>query len=92
MSELLKGVSLIHKAMPGGIKPILKEKKTANFAFASVVSNLDIKKGEILNKKNIWVRRPGTGDYSAEEYYSLLGKKIKKNIKKNTQIKKIHFR
>ena len=45
----------------------------------------------ILNKKNIWVRRPGTGDYSAEEYYSLLGKKIKKNIKKNTQIKKIHF-
>jgi N-acetylneuraminate synthase len=92
MSELLKGVSLIHKAMPGGIKPILKEKKTANFAFASVVSNLDIKKGEILNKKNIWVRRPGTGDYSAEEYYSLLGKKIKKNIKKNTQIKKIHLR
>ncbi len=92
MSELLKGVSLIHKAMPGGLKPILKEKKTANFAFASVVSNLDIKKGEILNKKNIWVRRPGTGDYSAEEYYSLLGKKIKKNIKKNTQIKKVHFR
>ena len=92
MSELLKGVSLIHKAMPGGIKPILKERKTANFAFASVVSNLDIKKGEILNKKNIWVRRPGTGDYSAEEYYCLLGKKIKKNIKKNTQIKKIHFR
>jgi N-acetylneuraminate synthase len=92
MSELLKGVSLIHKAMPGGIKPILKEKKTANFAFASVVSNLDIKKGEILNKKNIWVRRPGTGDYSAEQYYSLLGKKIKKNVKKNTQIKKIHFK
>ena len=92
MSELLKGVSLIHKAIPGGIKPIPKEKKTANFAFASVVSNLDIKKGEILNKNNIWVRRPGSGDYSAEEYYSLLGKKIKKNIKKNTQIKKIHFK
>ena len=92
MSELLKGVGLIHKAMPGGIKPILKEKKTANFAFASVVSNLDIKKGEILNKNNIWVRRPGSGDYSAEEYHSLLGKKIKKNIKKNTQIKKIHFK
>ena len=92
MLELLKGVGLIHKAMPGGIKPILKEKKTANFAFASVVSNLDIKKGEILNKNNIWVRRPGSGDYSAEEYHSLLGKKIKKNIKKNTQIKKIHFK
>ena len=92
MSELLKGVVLIHRALPGGIKPISKEKKTANFAFASVVSNLDIKRGEILNKNNIWVRRPGNGDFSANEYYSLLGKKIKKNVKKNTQIKKIHFK
>jgi len=92
MSELLKGVVLIHRAIPGGIKPITKEKKTAKFAFASVVSNLDIKKGEILNKNNIWVRRPGNGDFCADEYYSLLGKKIKKNVKKNTQIKKIHFK
>ena len=92
MLELLKGIDSIYKAMPGGIKPILKEKKTSNFAFASVVSNASLKKGEILNKNNIWVRRPGNGDFSAEEYYSLLGKKIKKNIKKNTQIKKIHLK
>lgn len=92
MLELLKGINLIHKALPGGIRPVQREKKTANFAFASVVSNLEIKKGDKLTKDNIWVRRPGTGDYSAEEYYSLLGKKIKKDVKKNTQIKKIHFR
>tara|TARA_A100001388_G_C28761420_1_gene498063 strand:- start:175 stop:1221 length:1047 start_codon:yes stop_codon:yes gene_type:complete len=92
MLELLKGINLIHKALPGSIKPVQREKKTANFAFASVVSNLDIKKGDKLTKDNIWVRRPGTGDYSAGEYYSLLGKKIKKDVKKNTQIKKIHFR
>jgi len=91
MFDLLKGVNLIHKSMPGGIKPILKEKKTAKFAFASVVSNSDLKKGETLNKDNIWVRRPGNGDFKAEEYYSLLGKKLKKNVKKNTQIKKIHI-
>ena len=91
MLDLLKGVDLIHKAIPGGIKPILKEKKTAKFAFASVVSNSNLKKGETLNKNNIWVRRPGNGDFKAGEYYSLLGKKIKKNVKKNTQIKKIHF-
>ena len=91
MSDLLKGVKLIHEAMPGGVKPILREKKTAKFAFASVVSNIDLKKNQILNKNNIWVRRPGNGDFKAFEYYSLLGRKIKKNIKKNTQIKKIHF-
>ena len=92
MMELLKGIDSIYKAIPGGIKPILREKKTSNFAFASVVSNVDLKKGEILNKKNIWVRRPGNGDFSAEEYYSLLGKKINSKIKKNTQIKKSHFK
>ena len=91
MIELIKGIDLINKAIPGGIKPILREKKTANFAFASVVANKDLKKGTILNRNNIWVRRPGNGDFKAEEYYSLLGKKINFKVKKNTQIKKFHF-
>ena len=91
MIELIKGVNSIYQAIPGGIKPIPKEKKTANFAFASVVANRDLEKGTILNKDNIWVRRPGNGDFSAEKYYSLIGKKIKFKIKKNTQIKKSHF-
>jgi len=91
MIELIKGVDLIHKAIPGGIKPISREKKTANFAFASVVANKDLEKGTILNRNNIWIRRPGNGDFRAEEYYSLIGKKIKFKVKKNTQIKKFHF-
>lgn len=91
MIDLIKGVNLIHKAIPGGIKPIPREKKTANFAFASVVANHDLKKGTILDQNNIWVRRPGNGDFSALEYYSLIGKKIKSKVKKNTQIKKTHF-
>jgi len=91
MIELIKGVNLIYEAIPGGIKPILREKKTANFAFASVVADRDLEKGTILTKNNIWVRRPGNGDFKAEEYYSLIGKKVKVKVKKNTQIKKIHF-
>ena len=91
MIELIKGIDLIHKALPGGIKPIAREKKTANFAFASVVADRDLKKGTILNKNDIWVKRPGNGDFSAGQYQSLIGKKIKSDIKKNTQIKKIHF-
>ncbi len=91
MIELIKGVNLIHKALPGGIKPIAKEKKTAKFAFASVVANNNLDEGTILSKNNIWVRRPGNGDFSADKYYSLFGKKIKKKVNKNTQIKKFHF-
>jgi N-acetylneuraminate synthase len=91
MIELINGINSIYKAMPGGIKPIPRERKTANFAFASVVANDDLEKGTILNKNNIWVRRPGNGDFKAEKYYSLIGKKLKSKVKKNTQIKKSHL-
>lgn len=71
---------------------ILKdEKAVAKFAFASVVAIKNISKGEKLSEDNIWVKRPGTGDFKAEMYYKLLGKKAKKNIPINRQIKKIHI-
>ena len=37
----------------------LHSKKTAKFAFSSVVSTKNILKGEKFNDKNIWVKRPG---------------------------------
>ena len=49
MKDLIKGINLIYHAKPGGIKPVKEEKKTAEFAFASVVSNKDIKVGEGFN-------------------------------------------
>ena len=88
MKELIKGTELIHLALPGNIKPVEQEKKTAEFAFASVVSDKNIKKGAKLSKKNIWVRRPGNGDFSAEEYSKLIGKIINCEKKKKTQKKK----
>ena len=92
MKELIKGTELIRLALPGSIKPVKQEKKTAEFAFASVVSDKNIKKGTALNKNNIWVRRPGNGDFSAEEYPKLIGKIVNRDIKKNTQIKKIFIK
>ena len=67
------------------------EKEVAKFAFASVCSIKPIKKGEKLSKKNIWVKRPGTGDFLAVSYNSLLGKTALKDIKENSQIKKKHI-
>ncbi|CAD7289461.1 N,N'-diacetyllegionaminic acid synthase [Campylobacter majalis] len=64
------------------------EKPTKAFAFACVVADKDIKKGEILSAENLWVKRPGGGDFSADDYESLFGKVAKNNIAKNSQIKK----
>ena len=64
------------------------EREVSKFAFASVCSISFIKKGEKLTKNNIWVKRPGTGDFLADSYKFLLGKKAKNDIRKNTQIRK----
>ena len=88
LAELIAGSKKIFSAIPGKKVPVKEEKDTMKFAFASVVSTKNIKKGSTLSNKNIWVKRPGTGDYLAKDYYKLLGKKVKKNIKINTQIKK----
>lgn len=92
LKDLIFGSKKIHVSLPGEKKPVKEEKSTAKFAFASVVSNQNIKAGDVLSKKNIWVRRPGTGDFKASELNSLIGKKVYKNIKNNTQIKKIFFK
>lgn len=92
LKELIKGSKDIFEALPGNKIPVKQEKSTAQFAFASVVSNKKLLKGEKLNKKNIWVRRPGTGDFKAEDIKKLYGKKILFDIKKNVQIKASHFK
>ncbi|MBZ7928278.1 N-acetylneuraminate synthase [Campylobacter molothri] len=68
-------------------KNALKEEQvTINFAFASIVSIKEIKKGQRLSKENIWVKRPGIGGIAAAEFENILGKKAKKDIKIDTQL------
>lgn len=87
LKDLIKGVKAIHKAL-GGKKTILKEEMpTIKFAYASVVTIKNINKGERFTKNNLWVKRPGTGDIKAEYYSEILGKKAKKDIKKDSQLK-----
>lgn len=88
LKDLIEGSKAIYKAI-GGKKTILKEERpTINFAYASVVSIREIKKGERLTRENIWVKRPGTGDFKAIDYQRVIGKIAKKNIPNNIQISK----
>ena len=58
------------------------------FAFASVVAIENIQQGELLTSNNIWVKRPSSGDFLANEYEALLGKVAATNIAKGSQLKK----
>lgn len=91
LKELIIGCKKIYLQRGGNKSKLNEEQVTRNFAFASVVSTKNIKSGEKLTKKNIWVKRPGTGYFAAEKYNYLLGKKIKSPIKANLQLKKKHL-
>ena len=64
------------------------EKKTIDFAYSSVVTIKKIKKGDLLTKNNIWVKRPGLGDFLAKDYSKLLGKKANRTIDKDRYLRK----
>jgi N-acetylneuraminate synthase len=73
--------------MRGGIKqPALEEQVTIDFAFATVCTIKPIKKGELLTKDNIWVKRPGTGKILAEHFNDLIGKVATRAIENDEQI------
>jgi sialic acid synthase SpsE len=87
LKDLIKGSEAIYMAL-GGSKDILPEEKpTINFAYASVVAIKDIKAGEEITLKNVWVKRPGTGEIKAVHFENLLGKTLKQNVSINTQLK-----
>lgn len=67
-------------------KAAKEEQVTIDFAFASIVSIKDIKKGEIFSMENIWVKRPGYGGISAAEFENILGKKALRDIANDTQL------
>lgn len=87
LKELINGCSSIQKMLGGHKMALAEEKVTIDFAFATVCAIDDIKKGEVLSEKNIWVKRPGTGEIKAEYYKDLLGKKAKCNISSGTHLK-----
>jgi len=73
-----------------GLKNLLIEAKSRKFARRSIYSTKDIKKGSLLNYKNITTLRPATGIPSSK-WHSIIGKKTKKDIKKNSLIKISHL-
>jgi len=87
LTDLIKGSKAIYQSL-GGTKNILEpEMKTAEFAYACVVTTREVKKGDFLSEDNIWVKRPGTGEIKAEQYDKIINKKASIDIKKDTQLK-----
>ncbi len=88
LKKLIIGANEIYLSRGGNKKAIKNEKVTINFAFASIVSKEKILAGEKLTRKNIGLKRPGTGEFGVNDFNKILGKVARKDIKKNIQISK----
>jgi len=86
LADLIAGSKAIAKARGGEKGHAAEEEVTMRFAFASVVADRDIAAGDRFTEENLWVRRPGTGDFNADDYEALIGKIAKKAIKKGAQL------
>jgi sialic acid synthase SpsE len=84
--ELIENTHEIWQMRGGTKKPALEEQVTIDFAFATVCSIATIKKGELLSKDNIWVKRPGTGKILAAYFNDILGTIAVRDIQMDEQL------
>ena len=85
--ELVFHVRNIEKSLGEKKSIYSKEIQIRRWATRSIVSLKDLKKGDHINKNDIWSKRPGTG-IPSRYFDKVIGAKVLKNIKKNTLIKK----
>lgn len=86
LKQMVIDIRNIEKAMGNGQKiPSMSEIKNIDIARKSIVANCDIKKGEILTDRNLYIKRPGNG-ISPMKWNEVIGTKAIKDFKKDELI------
>lgn len=88
LSELIQGSNEIFKMRGGEKQPLQEEQVTIDFAYSTVVAIKDINNGDEFTEKNLWVKRPGTGEILAEYFEECIGQKANRNIKCGEHLQK----
>lgn len=78
--ELIEGSKILQQQRGGAKGPVAEEQVTIDFAFATVCTIQPLKAGEVFSKKNLWVKRPGTGEILAEFYNDIIGKTAQRDL------------
>jgi N-acetylneuraminate synthase len=87
LAELVRGSRAIHLARRGRKTILPEEKPVIDFAYASVVTILPIRKGEKFSIENTWVKRPGTGPIHARDLTRVLGRAAMHDLPENSQVR-----
>ena len=85
--ELIKASGEVFEASGGAKGPAVEEAVTIAFAFASVVATRDLEPGDVLGPDNLWVKRPGGGDFGPADLTFLYGRTIVAPAKAGFQLR-----
>lgn len=90
LHSLVDGCNKVYKSLGTEKKVRPKEESIRLWAFRSIVSTCEIKKGTIITEDMVWSKRPGTGipSWKMEE---VIGKKAIRDIEKNALLKETDF-
>ncbi len=84
--DMVRSIRNIELALGNGIKKLSKsEKQNIKIVRKSIVAKTKIKRGEVLNEKNLIAKRPG-GGISPMKWYEVLGTIAKKDYDEDEMI------
>lgn len=86
LKHLVQGSKAVWLARGGSKNILADEKPVIDFAYASVVTVAPVKKGDVLTRDNLWVKRPGTGEIHAREFEKCIGRRSKRDLPEGAQI------
>lgn len=87
LKELVENVKLLNLSKGSSEKIKLDcEEKTFKYARRSIVSATNLFKGGQINESDLSYKRPGTG-ISPKEYMKIIGKRLTRDIEKDTLLK-----
>jgi len=88
LKELVTGSKAVWQALKGYKAVEEEESPVIDFAYASVVTIKPVRKAEKFGLNNIWVKRPGTGDFIGQQLYSVIGRAAKRDLPADVQVRK----
>ena len=76
----------IHTALNNPKVRTAPEEDVYRFARGSIVADQDLPAGHVIGEKDIWARRPGSGEISVQHFDRLIGAKLTRAVKRNQQL------
>ncbi|WP_230482021.1 N-acetylneuraminate synthase family protein [Sphingomonas sp. Leaf21] len=77
----------IHTALHNPKQRTAPEEAVYRFARGSIVADRELRAGTVLTEAHIWARRPGSGEIAAYHFDELIGRRVNRDLSRNTQLR-----